>query len=302
VTDQTPRCTATDHGGCTPALCPDAAVTVLGLTRADAAPYDAGDAPTTTRPLPVRDEAHHLRQRIAVLDAQLADERRVTRLLRGTISRYVGDLTDAGAVVQAARDAVAVLDRALAVYDTAPAAPASERRECTALCRDIEADRDRLSADLARTAATLTREEQAHAEVEEDLHRTHRLLDQTRAALRVALHHLADRPSLADDAAHAQRENELAGCRIALQDATEAVEAAALGSPAGRAQGEVTVEYGVRIQWNDGRTEDQPRGSFLDAERTAATWTATAQVIRRTVTTGPWQPAGLSADPATAES
>lgn len=92
-----------------------------------------------------------------------------------------------------------------------------------------EAERDQARANLLRARKTTER-------VRDERDQVCRLLDQTRAALRVALHHLADRPSLADDTAHEQRENELAGCRIALQDATEAVEAAGLGSPAPRAQ------------------------------------------------------------------
>src|SRR5262249_26971368 len=47
---------------------------------------------------------------------------------------------------------------------------------------------------------------------------------QTRGALCVALHHLKDRGRLADDAAHEEREQELAGCRTVLRIATEAVE------------------------------------------------------------------------------
>ena len=59
------------------------------------------------------------------------------------------------------------------------------------------------------------------------------------------------------------------------------------------------VEYGVRLRWDNGQTEDHPRESIYDAEQTVALhahrrrvtpgWTARAELIRRTVTVGPWE-------------
>lgn len=65
-----------------------------------------------------------------------------------------------------------------------------------------------------------------------------------------------------------------------------------------REPGTTRVEYGVRLHWNDGTTEDMPRASRVDAARTVALhaqkraedpgWRATAELICRTVTTSPW--------------
>jgi hypothetical protein len=122
--------------------------------------------------------------------------------------------------------------------------------------------------------------------VEVDRERIHRLLDQTRAALRVALYHLRDRPGLADDDAHERRENELAGCRIALKDATEAVEAAELGTAPDLAP-VVARQWSVRGP--NGQVEGKPR-----TEAAARQWADVigGEVVYRAV--GPWQSAGAS--------
>lgn len=58
------------------------------------------------------------------------------------------------------------------------------------------------------------------------------------------------------------------------------------------------VEYGVRLHWDNGHTEEFPRGSREQAEQTVALhaqkraevagWVTTAELIQRTVTTSPW--------------
>lgn len=70
---------------------------------------------------------------------------------------------------------------------------------------------------------------------------------------------------------------------------------------AGRLQpsgGDTRTEYGVRLTWNDGTVGELPRLTRAAAEESVALharnrverpgWKATAELIQRTVTTGPW--------------
>lgn len=67
------------------------------------------------------------------------------------------------------------------------------------------------------------------------------------------------------------------------------------------AAAESRIEYGTRITWDDGAVEDMLRGSREAAETTVALHVrrrtedpghrATAKLIQRTITTGPWREA-----------
>jgi hypothetical protein len=108
----------------------------------------------------------------------------------------------------------------------------------TATQPDDEAAYQALTAELRRVRGKLA---EAHADcaryvTERDEAR--RLPDQTTAALNVALHHASDNTSYSPTTDHYKRRAaELDGCRIALQEATEATTAAA-SVPSRRAQDE----------------------------------------------------------------
>jgi hypothetical protein len=104
--------------------------------------------------------------------------------------------------------------------------------EAHADCARYAAERD-----YARRLATLNAEsQQATAQILADTRaerdRLAVLLDQTRAGLRVALHHADDTIGYAvGTRSRTERARELDGCRIALQQATEAVEGNAVTEP-----------------------------------------------------------------------
>jgi hypothetical protein len=155
---------------------------------------------------------------------------------------------------------------------------ATDHTRCTpALCAVAAAAMfDKLRIGLAQTRA--------------DRDRAYRLLDQTRAALRVALHHLKDRPGIADDAAHERRENQLAACRIALKDATEAVEAAGLDSPADHAQGGPDLAPVIAHQWSVRYPDGFVDGTqFTESGARQRAAELGGEVVYRAV--GPWQSA-----------
>lgn len=91
--------------------------------------------------------------------------------------------------------------------------------------------------------------QQTIADLTHDRDRAYRLLDQTRAALRVALHYLDENVTLAPwSDRYKARAAELAGCRIALKDATEAVEAADR-EPTDRVSADQLADWLGRHEW-----------------------------------------------------
>ncbi|MGW1059331.1 hypothetical protein [Micromonospora rubida] len=91
------------------------------------------------------------------------------------------------------------------------------------------------------TLAESSRLAKRYDQAAEDRDYAYRLLDQTTAALNVALHHANDNTSYAPATAHyKQRAAELDGCYIALQAAAEATSTPPPGSAPGRAQGGLT--------------------------------------------------------------